>query len=136
MNVLVKDRENMAITDVEEFETVFILDLPPSVDKYAEILTGVARHTVTGKVHSIFCNAYAPLAKPLVELLANCGHVVPDFLKKKSPCSRISAAVVTRISAATHHPFNFLSPRVFDIFLLFRHVFLIYHHNDDMISES
>ncbi|GJN13790.1 hypothetical protein PR202_gb00535 [Eleusine coracana subsp. coracana] len=81
MNVFAKDRENMAITDVEEFETVLIVDLPPSADEYAEILTMAARHTVTGEVHSIFCNTDAPLAKPLAELLANCRQAVPDFLK-------------------------------------------------------
>ncbi|GJM88011.1 hypothetical protein PR202_ga04026 [Eleusine coracana subsp. coracana] len=81
MNVFVKDRENMAITDVEEFETVLIVDLPPSVDEYAEIITGAARHTVIGEVHSIFWNTDAPLAKPLAELLANCSQAVPDFLK-------------------------------------------------------
>ncbi|TVU26940.1 hypothetical protein EJB05_29516, partial [Eragrostis curvula] len=82
MNVLVKNRENMATTDVEEFETVMVMDLPPSVDEYTEVLTGAARHAVVGEVHSIFCNTDAPLAKPLAELLANCGQAVPDFLKK------------------------------------------------------
>ncbi|TVU50858.1 hypothetical protein EJB05_02250 [Eragrostis curvula] len=82
MNVHVKDRDSLVTTDVEEFETVLVVDLPPSVDEYAEVLTGAARHAVIGEVHSIFCNTDAPLAKPLVELLANCGQAVPDFLKK------------------------------------------------------
>ncbi|KAG2622991.1 hypothetical protein PVAP13_3KG025700 [Panicum virgatum] len=82
MNVHVKDRENMAMTDVEEFETVLLVDLPPSVDEYIEILTGVAPQTIGGEVHSIFCSTDAPAAKPLAELLANCRQVVPEFLKK------------------------------------------------------
>nr|CAB3463064.1 unnamed protein product [Digitaria exilis] len=82
MNVLVKDRENLAMSDVEEFEIVLVVDLPPSVDEYVEILTGVARRTIGGEVHSIFSNTDAPIAKPLAELLANCSQVVPEFLKK------------------------------------------------------
>ena len=82
MNVHVKDRENMVLTDVEEFETVLVVDLPPSVDEYIEILTGVAPQTIGGEVHSIFCSTDAPAAKPLAELLANCRQVVPEFLKK------------------------------------------------------
>ncbi|PUZ62946.1 hypothetical protein GQ55_3G027300 [Panicum hallii var. hallii] len=82
MNVHVKDRENMAMTDIEEFETVLVVDLPPSVDEYVEILTGVARQTIGGEVHSIFCNTDAPVAKLLAELLANSSQVVPEFLQK------------------------------------------------------
>jgi hypothetical protein len=82
MNVLVKDLETMAMTDTEEFETVLVVDLPPSVDEYTEILTGAARHAVIGEVHSIFCTTDVPLAKPLAELLANCYQAVPDFLKE------------------------------------------------------
>ncbi|KAK3118391.1 hypothetical protein QOZ80_9BG0698340 [Eleusine coracana subsp. coracana] len=83
MNVHVKDRETMAMTDIEEFETVLVVDLPPSIEEYAEFLTGAARHAVVGEVHSIFCNTNnAPLAKPLAELLANCGQMVPSFLKE------------------------------------------------------
>ncbi|PAN16009.1 hypothetical protein PAHAL_3G025900 [Panicum hallii] len=82
MNVHVKDRENMAMTDIEEFETVLVVDLPPSVDEYVEILTGVARQMIGGEVHSIFCNTDAPVAKPLAELLANSSQVVPEFLQK------------------------------------------------------
>ncbi|XP_066359092.1 ATP-dependent RNA helicase DBP3-like isoform X1 [Miscanthus floridulus] len=81
MNVIVKDRENMVATDIEEFETVLVVDLPPSVDEYVEILTGAALHVIGGEVHSIFCNTDASIAKPLAELLADCSQVVPEFLK-------------------------------------------------------
>ena len=81
MNVIVKDWENMSVTDVEEFETVLVVDLSPSVDEYIEILTGAARHVIGGEVHSIFCNTDASVAKPLAQLLADCGQVVPEFLK-------------------------------------------------------
>jgi len=89
MNVIVKDRENMAVTDVEEFETVLVLDLPPSVDEYVEILTGAALHVIGGEVHSIFCDTDASIAKPLAELLADCSQVVPDFLKNLEPSYHI-----------------------------------------------
>jgi hypothetical protein len=60
---------------------VLVVDLPPSVDEYIEILTGAARHVIGGEVHSIFCNTDASVAKPLAQLLADCGQVVPEFLK-------------------------------------------------------
>ncbi|CAN6357619.1 unnamed protein product [Urochloa humidicola] len=82
INVHVKDRENLSMTDVEEFETALIVDLPPSIDEYVEILTGVARQTIGGEVHSLFCNTDARVAKPLAQLLTNCSQVVPEFLKK------------------------------------------------------
>ncbi|XP_062202339.1 DEAD-box ATP-dependent RNA helicase 52B-like [Phragmites australis] len=85
MDVLVKDRENIVMTDVEEFELLLVVDLPPSVDEYVEILTGIARHAVAGEVHSIFCNADAPIAKPLAEVLSKCCQVVPEFLKNLEP---------------------------------------------------
>ena len=81
MNVLVKDQETIAMTDIGEFEIVLIVDLPPSVDEYSEILSDVARHVIGGEVHSIFCNTDAPLVKPLAEVLAKCGQVVPEFFK-------------------------------------------------------
>ncbi|CAN6330523.1 unnamed protein product [Urochloa humidicola] len=82
INVHVKDRENLSMTDVEEFETALIVGLPPSIDEYVEILTGVARQTIGGEVYSLFCNTDARVAKPLAQLLANCSQVVPEFLKK------------------------------------------------------
>ncbi|RLM69793.1 DEAD-box ATP-dependent RNA helicase 40-like [Panicum miliaceum] len=85
MNVLVKDRETMEMTDIGEFEIVLIVDLPPSVDEYSEILSDVARHVIGGEVHSIFCNTDAPLVKPLAEVLAKCGQAVPEFFKNLEP---------------------------------------------------
>ncbi|XP_039775891.1 probable ATP-dependent RNA helicase ddx5 [Panicum virgatum] len=85
MNVLVKDRETLAMTDIGEFEIVLIVDLPPSVDEYSEILTDVARHVIGGELHSIFCNTDAPLVKPLAEVLAKCGQVIPEFFKNLEP---------------------------------------------------
>ncbi|KAG8089077.1 hypothetical protein GUJ93_ZPchr0011g27457 [Zizania palustris] len=81
MNVVVKDRESMSMTVVEEFETMLIVDFPPSVDEYVELLTGVARHAVEGEVHSIFCSIDGHLAKPLAGVLKSCGQVVPAFLE-------------------------------------------------------
>ncbi|KAG8093592.1 hypothetical protein GUJ93_ZPchr0012g20387 [Zizania palustris] len=81
MNVLVKDWESMAMTNVEDLDTVLVADLPPSVDEYIEILTMASRHVIAGEVHSIFSNADTSLAKPLSEVLTSCGQVVPEFLK-------------------------------------------------------
>jgi hypothetical protein len=85
MNVLIKDRETIAMMDIGEFEIVLIVDLPPSVDEYSEILGDVARHVIGGEVHSIFCNIDAPLVKPLAEVLAKCGQAVPEFFKNLEP---------------------------------------------------
>ncbi|KAF0933305.1 hypothetical protein E2562_017090 [Oryza meyeriana var. granulata] len=82
INALVKDWESMTTTNFEDFDTVLVADLPPSVDEYIEILTGASRHVVVGEVHCIFSDADAPLAKPLSEVLTSCGQVVPEFLKK------------------------------------------------------
>ncbi|KAJ1264432.1 hypothetical protein BS78_08G000600 [Paspalum vaginatum] len=72
MNVHVKDWESLTVTDIEDFETVLVVDLPPSVDELVETLTWTARHMIGGEVHSIFCNTDASLAKPLSELLSDC----------------------------------------------------------------
>uniref|UniRef100_A0A0D9XWX0 DEAD/DEAH-box helicase domain-containing protein n=1 Tax=Leersia perrieri TaxID=77586 RepID=A0A0D9XWX0_9ORYZ len=82
INVLVKDWESMTMTNFEDFNTVLVADLPPSVDEYIEILAGASRHVVVGEVHCIFSNTDAPLAKPLTEVLTSCGQTVPEFLKK------------------------------------------------------
>lgn len=85
MSIFVKDWENVAATDIEDFETVLVVDLPPSVDEYVEILTRSARHVLGGEVHSIFCSTDARLAKPLAELLSECSQAVPEFLKTSEP---------------------------------------------------
>ncbi|RCV37038.1 hypothetical protein SETIT_8G030300v2 [Setaria italica] len=53
MNLHIKDRENLVMTDIEGFDIVLVVDLPPSVDEYSGILTGVARQTIGGEVHSL-----------------------------------------------------------------------------------
>uniref|UniRef100_A0A0E0MJM1 DEAD/DEAH-box helicase domain-containing protein n=1 Tax=Oryza punctata TaxID=4537 RepID=A0A0E0MJM1_ORYPU len=82
INVLVKDWENITTTNFEDFDTVLVADLPPSVDEYIEILAGASRHVLVGEVHCIFSSADASLAKPLSEVLTSCGQVVPEFLRK------------------------------------------------------
>uniref|UniRef100_A0ACD6ARQ5 Uncharacterized protein n=1 Tax=Avena sativa TaxID=4498 RepID=A0ACD6ARQ5_AVESA len=80
INVLVKDWKSVATSGVEEFETVLVASLPPSLEDYVEILTRTARHAVAGEVHVIFPNTDAALAKPLSDVLASCGQKVPELL--------------------------------------------------------
>uniref|UniRef100_A0A0D3HRF7 DEAD/DEAH-box helicase domain-containing protein n=1 Tax=Oryza barthii TaxID=65489 RepID=A0A0D3HRF7_9ORYZ len=82
INVLVKDWENITTANFEDFDTVLVADLPPSVDEYIEILAGASCHVLVGEVHCIFSSADALLAKPLSEVLTSCGQVVPEFLRK------------------------------------------------------
>nr|CBX25398.1 hypothetical_protein [Oryza brachyantha] len=77
-----RDWESMTATNFEDFDTVLVADLPPSVDEYTDVLTGASRHVVVGEVHCIFSSADAPLAKPLSQVLTSCGQVVPEFLRK------------------------------------------------------
>lgn len=78
--VTVKDNENVLKSDVEEFEIVMFVDLP-SIEVYVEILTRIARHAVTGVLHSFFCKADAALSQPLINVLEQCGQMVPEVLR-------------------------------------------------------
>lgn len=75
-----KDKENVLKADMEEFEIVMFVDLP-SIEDYVEILTRIARHSVTGALHSFFWKADAPLSQPLIIVLEQCGQMVPEVLR-------------------------------------------------------
>uniref|UniRef100_A0A0E0F9K1 DEAD/DEAH-box helicase domain-containing protein n=1 Tax=Oryza meridionalis TaxID=40149 RepID=A0A0E0F9K1_9ORYZ len=76
INVLVKDWENITTANFEDFDTVLVADLPPSIDEYIEILAGASCHVLVGEVHCIFSSADALLAKPLSEVLTSCGQLM------------------------------------------------------------
>lgn len=80
MRVVIKDKQSLQLDKIENFEMVLIADFPSSIEEYVEILTSVARHSVTGAVHSLFSQADAHLAKSLVDVLTGCKQTVPQFL--------------------------------------------------------
>ncbi|KAF3330874.1 ATP-dependent RNA helicase DBP2 [Carex littledalei] len=80
MRVVVKDKQSLQLDKVENFEMVLVADLPSAIEEYVEILTRIARHSVTGVLHSIFCQADAHLTKSLIDLLTECKQAVPQFL--------------------------------------------------------
>ncbi|KAF5195800.1 Dead-box atp-dependent rna helicase [Thalictrum thalictroides] len=80
--VTVTDLEHVdELEDLEEFEIVVITSFPSDIDDYVKILTGMARQSVNGVLHSCFFQEDAPLAGSLIEILEQCGQNVPDFLK-------------------------------------------------------
>ncbi|PIA54796.1 hypothetical protein AQUCO_00900992v1 [Aquilegia coerulea] len=80
--VTVTDLEHVEeLEDLEEFEIVVIASFPPEIDDYVKILTGMARQSVNGVLHSCFCQEDAPLAGSLIEILEQCDQNVPDFLR-------------------------------------------------------
>ncbi|XP_072981082.1 DEAD-box ATP-dependent RNA helicase 14 [Typha angustifolia] len=73
--ISVKDGE-----DIEKFEIVVVVDFP-SIEDYVDILTRTARHSVVGILHSFFCKADTPVAQPLIEVLMQCGQIVPEEIR-------------------------------------------------------
>ncbi|XP_026397637.1 uncharacterized protein LOC113293087 [Papaver somniferum] len=66
------------MTNMGEFEVVIMISLPPSINNYVSILTRMARRTVNGVLHSLFSlQEDANLAGPLIEILEQCGQIVP-----------------------------------------------------------
>ncbi|KAH0449552.1 hypothetical protein IEQ34_020244 [Dendrobium chrysotoxum] len=80
-SVMVKDLDNLLDFPMDKFEIVMIVDFPSSIKDYNAILTKIARHTLVGVLHSLFSTVDAPLAESLIEVLEQCGQVVPPFLK-------------------------------------------------------
>lgn len=80
MRVVVKDKQSLQLEKVENFEMVLIADFPSSIEEYVQILTRIARHSATGALQSLFCEADAHLAKSLIDLLTECKQAVPQFL--------------------------------------------------------
>ncbi|KAF9597073.1 hypothetical protein IFM89_015264 [Coptis chinensis] len=68
-------------TDMGEFEIVVVINFPPEIDDYVEILTRMARQSVNGVLHCCFCQEDASLAGPLIDILEQCEQNVPEFLR-------------------------------------------------------
>lgn len=75
------DIEQVNTVDLENYECIFILDAFPPIDKYVQILTGMARHTVNGVLHSFITKEEASVAGSLVEILEQCGQAVPETVR-------------------------------------------------------
>lgn len=75
------DIEQINSIDLGNYESIFILDAFPPIDKYIQILTGMARHTVNGVLHSFITKEEASVAGPLVEILEQCGQAVPETVR-------------------------------------------------------
>ncbi|CAL9763400.1 unnamed protein product, partial [Musa acuminata subsp. burmannicoides] len=72
LRVFATDCESLYEEDLEEFGTTIFMDLPTSIEDYVHVLTTMARHSITGALHSFFCTGDAALAQPLVEVLMQC----------------------------------------------------------------
>ncbi|XAR52288.1 RNA helicase [Bertholletia excelsa] len=79
--VSIIDAKCISTTDLEEFEIVICSDLGHSIDNYIQILTRMARYTVSGVLHSFLTAEDAMLMGPLVEILEKCGQEVPEALR-------------------------------------------------------
>lgn len=78
------DIEQINTIDLGTYESIFILSAFPPIDKYVEILTGMARHTNNGVLHSFISKEEASVAGSLVEILEQCGQDVPKTVRNLS----------------------------------------------------
>ncbi|CAL5363402.1 unnamed protein product [Camellia sinensis] len=79
--VFVVDLEHVNTSDLGEFEVVIVSDFAHSIDNYVQMLTRMARYTVSGALHSLLTAEDAMLAGPLIEILEKCGQAVPEALR-------------------------------------------------------
>lgn len=75
------DKDHISTAELEEYEVVIVPDFIISMKNYVEILTSMARHTVCGILHSFFTKDDAAHAGQMIEILEQCGPVVPDALR-------------------------------------------------------
>ncbi|KAJ3671348.1 hypothetical protein LUZ60_007427 [Juncus effusus] len=81
IRVIVKDIESLKTDLIGSFETVVIFDFPSSIQKYEEILIGISRNSVSGKLHALLSESDLKFAESLIQLLARCQQAVPQFLQ-------------------------------------------------------
>uniref|UniRef100_A0A804JHQ2 DEAD/DEAH-box helicase domain-containing protein n=1 Tax=Musa acuminata subsp. malaccensis TaxID=214687 RepID=A0A804JHQ2_MUSAM len=81
LRVFATDCKSLYEEDLEEFGTTIFMDLPTSIEDYVHVLSMMARHSITGALHSFFCKGDAALAQPLVEVLMQCGQMLPEILQ-------------------------------------------------------
>ncbi|XP_028094041.1 probable ATP-dependent RNA helicase ddx5 [Camellia sinensis] len=79
--VFVVDLVHVNTSDLGEFEVVIVSDFAHSIDNYVQMLTRMARYTVSGALHSLLTAEDAMLAGPLIEILEKCGQAVPEALR-------------------------------------------------------
>lgn len=79
--IMVKDMENIHDLKMDEFEFVIFVDFPPTVEDYTSVLLKIARHALSGVLHSFFSAANASSAQLLIDVLEQCGQKVPEFLR-------------------------------------------------------
>ncbi|THU50201.1 hypothetical protein C4D60_Mb06t17610 [Musa balbisiana] len=88
LRVFATDCESLHEEDLEEFGTIIFMDLPTSIEDYLHVLTTMARHSITGALHSFFCKGDAARAQPIVEILMQCESSKWLYLAiEKSPLS-------------------------------------------------
>lgn len=81
--VSVMDMQHATDADLSDYELVIVSNFELPMDNYIQILTGMARSTVDGKLHTLLtCKDAMVAAAPLVEILEHCGQEVPDALKR------------------------------------------------------
>ncbi|KAK9123985.1 hypothetical protein Sjap_013587 [Stephania japonica] len=68
--------------DIGQFEVVILVDFPASIDLYVRILTKMARRSVRGVLHSLLCEEDAPVAGLLIQILEECGQIVPQTIRE------------------------------------------------------
>ncbi|KAF8045466.1 hypothetical protein N665_4880s0003 [Sinapis alba] len=81
------DIEQFDSTEMKAFETVLLPDFVPSFETYIEILTSMARDSVGGVLHSFVTEKEGDvscLAGSLVNVLEDCGQIVPDCWRNMS----------------------------------------------------
>ncbi|GKV34265.1 hypothetical protein SLEP1_g42650 [Rubroshorea leprosula] len=80
-SVSLLDSEQINTAELGEYGVVMIPDFVLSIDNYVHILTRMARNTVDGILHCFLTKDDAPYARPLVEILEQCGQEVPEALR-------------------------------------------------------
>ncbi|KAH9704365.1 DEAD domain-containing protein [Citrus sinensis] len=68
------DKDHISTAELEEYEVVIVPDFIISMKNYVEILTSMARHTVSGILHSFFTKDDAAHAGQMIEILEQCGQ--------------------------------------------------------------
>lgn len=80
--VSVIDSEDIDDADLSEVEVVIIYNFDIGIEEYKNILSGMGRYTMKGKLHVILSREDATIAAPLAEVLQQCGQQVPEPLKQ------------------------------------------------------
>ncbi|XWS56338.1 hypothetical protein CRYUN_Cryun09bG0077400 [Craigia yunnanensis] len=91
------DTEHISSTDLGEYDLIIIPDFVLSIDDYVQILTRMPQRTINGELHSCLTKDDAQHARPLIEILEQCGQTVPEALRNLSCGSSILDSLKTNI---------------------------------------